>query len=284
VPRVPEDSVAYFRRWLIVEFPYSFEGSTSEDKDLKEKLINDTEEMSGFLNWALEGLQRLRVNGWRFSNGKTVETVREDYIVRSDPYRAFVMHCVHEDPNGQVKKDDLFQAYRDHCEIHKVVSRSRDAFFKNFKDQFRPGALTDYRPNKEEDPERPRMFKGISLRERSKWCIPDEEEQDSRNISTKDPPQHGGLSGLTGLKEVQGVQRVQGVAPHVAYPKNEVKTDTKPLNPDVQSENSRFYRYRILKDFMMYGRVYRAGLTFALTDYLEDDLRKGNVELLEDKP
>ena len=50
------------------------------------------------------------------------------------------------------------------------------------------------------------------------------------------------------------------------------------------SENSRFYRYRILKDFMMYGTVYRAGLTFALTDYLEDDLRKGNVELLEDKP
>ena len=238
VPRVPEDSVAYFRRWLIVEFPYSFEGSTSEDKDLKEKLINDTEEMSGFLNWALEGLQRLRSNGWHFTNGKTVETVREDYIVRSDPYRAFVMHCVQEDPNGQVKKDDLFQAYRDHCEIHKVVSRSRDAFFKNFKDQFRPGTFTDYRPNKEEDPERPRMFKGISLRERSKWCFPDEEERDTQNISTKDPPQHGGLNGLTGLKEVQGVPTVQGVAPHVGYPQNDDETETNTSKSDVQNENS----------------------------------------------
>ena len=61
--------------------------------------------------------------------------------------------------------------------------------------------------------------------------------------------------------------------------------DPKAMTPqDVQDEKPRFYRYRILKDFMMYGRVYRAGLTFALTDYLEDDLRKGNVELLEDKP
>ena len=287
VPRVPEDSVAYFRRWLIVEFPYSFEGSTSEDKDLKEKLINDTEEMSGFLNWALEGLQRLRANGWRFSNGKTVETVREDYIVRSDPYRAFVMHCVREDPNGQVKKDDLFQAYRDHCEIHKVVSRSRDAFFKNFKDQFRPGALTDYRPNKEEDPERPRMFKGISLRERLKWCFPDEEERDTQNIqniSTKDPPQHGGLNGLTGLKEVQGVQRVQGVAPHVAYPQNKNETDTNPSNLDVQSNNPQFYRYRVLKDFELSGRMYRAGLEFLFPVELEDEVKRGNLQLVEVRP
>jgi putative DNA primase/helicase len=255
VPRVPEDSVAYFRRWLIVEFPYSFEGSNSEDKDLKEKLINDAEEMSGFLNWALDGLQRLRSNGWHFSNGKTVETVREDYIVRSDPYRAFVMHCVHEDPNGQVKKDDLFQAYRDHCEIHKVVSRSRDAFFKNFKDQFRPGTLADYRPNKEEDPERPRMFKGISLRERPKWCLLDEEGGDTQNISTKDPIHNGGLNGLTGLKEVQGDQGVQGVAPHVAYPQNEVETNTNPSNYAIQNEKPTFnmdqvrnYIIEILRD------------------------------------
>ena len=188
VPRVPEDSVAYFRRWLIVEFPYSFEGSNNEDKDLKEKLINDSEEMLGFLNWALEGLQRLRANGWHFSNGKTVETVKEDYTVRSNPYKAFVMHCIDEDPNGQVKKDDLFQAYRDHCEVHRVVSRSRDAFFKNFKDQFRPGTLADYRPNKDENPERPRMFKGISLRERSKWCLFIEDDGGNGNISTEDHP------------------------------------------------------------------------------------------------
>ena len=72
--------------------------------------------------------------------------------------------------------------------------------------------------------------------------------------------------------------------PLPADQRNGVKLKENLENSDVQSENSRFYRYRILKEFMMYGRVYRAGLTFALNDYLEDDLRKGNVELLEDKP
>lgn len=242
VPKVPEDSTAYFRRWLIVEFPYSFEGSDNEDKDLKEKLINDPDEMSGFLNWALEGLQRLRANGWHFSNGKTVENVKEDYTVRSDPYKAFVIHCIIENSDGQVKKDDLFQAYRDHCQIHKVVSRSRDAFFKNFKDQFTTGTLTDYRPNKEEDPDRPRMFRGISLRERAKWCLKDEDEPENENISTKDPPQHDGLSGLNGLKSVQRVQRVQGVAPHPDLRESEISTkeDVDPSKSEVRSENSYF--------------------------------------------
>ena len=215
VPRVPEDSVAYFRRWLIVEFPYSFEGSSKEDKDLKEKIINDPGEMSGFLNWALEGLQMLRSNGWHFSNGKTVEIVKEDYIVRSDPYRAFVMHCVTEDPREYVKKDDLFQAYRDHCDLHKVTSRSRDAFFKNFKDQFKPGTLEDYRPSKEDNPERPRMFKGISLKNRLRWCVSDGEDKETQEVSTEDPSQHGGLNGQDGLTSVQGDQGVHLDYPHV---------------------------------------------------------------------
>ena len=196
VPRVPEDSTAFFRRWFIVEFPYSFEGTKQEDRDLKERLTTDKKEMSGFLNWALEGLQRLRANGWKFSNGKTVEIVKEDYIVRSDPYKAFVLHCVIEDSNSQVKKDGLYSAYKEHCEIHKVASRSRDAFFKNFKDNFNPGVLENYRPNKEEDPERPRMFKGILLRERTKWC----EQVEDEELPELHGGQQGGLNGLTGLK------------------------------------------------------------------------------------
>ncbi len=197
VPRVPEDSTAFFRRWFIVEFPYSFEGTKQEDRDLKERLTTDKEEMSGFLNWALEGLQRLRANGWKFSNGKTVDIVKEDYIVRSDPYKAFVMHCIIEDSSSQVKKDDLFSSYKEHCEIHKVTSRSRDAFFKNFKDNFKAGVLQDYRPNKEEDPDRPRIFKGILLRDKARWC----EQVEDEEIPERHGEQQGGLNGLGGLNK-----------------------------------------------------------------------------------
>ena len=188
VPKVPEDSTAYFRRWLIVEFPYSFEGSTSEDKDLKEKLINDTEEMSGFLNWALDGLQRLRSHGWHFSNGKTVETVREDYIVRSDPYKAFVMHCIAQETEAFVTKQDLYEGYRKHCAIHKVTPRSQESFFKNFRYNFPQGALQDEMRiiDFDEKSHRKRGFKGIKIRPDNEWCIKRDDEDG--NLSTDDPP------------------------------------------------------------------------------------------------
>ena len=217
VPRVPEDSTAFFRRWIIVEFPYSFEGTKQEDRDLKERLVGNIEEMSGFLNWALEGLQRLRGNGWKFSNGKTVEIVKEDYIVRSDPYKAFVMHCIVENSGSQVKKDSLYGAYKEHCDIHKVASRSRDAFFKNFKDNFKEGVLQDYRPNKEEDPDRPRTFKGILLRDKARWC----EQVDDGEIPEQHEGQQGGLTGLTGLSKSNQSKESRVFAPMSARSLNE---------------------------------------------------------------
>src|SRR5208283_1235105 len=62
--RIPEvtddDSTAFFRRWLPITFPQTFSGE-KEDRNLLQKLTTE-EELSGFLNWALQGLSRLHVN------------------------------------------------------------------------------------------------------------------------------------------------------------------------------------------------------------------------------
>lgn len=239
VPRVPEDSVAFFRRWIIVEFPYSFEGTKQEDKDLKERLTNNEPEMSGFLNWALEGLSRLRDNGWHFSNGKTVDMVKADYIVRSDAYKAFAMHCVVEDPNGEVAKDVLYDAYREHCEMHKVTSRSRDSFFKNFKDQYKPGTLQTYRPDsKSENGTRPYVFKGILLRDREKWCVTIEDIDEKPTNPDGHGGRQGGQSGQVGRKSVQGVESVEGDGYHVApeIQKKFDRSNAHTVDSDVQNE------------------------------------------------
>ncbi|MCL5782924.1 MAG: hypothetical protein M1476_03330 [Candidatus Thermoplasmatota archaeon] len=57
-----------------------------------------------------------------------------------------------------------------------------------------------------------------------------------------------------------------------------------PTQSDVQNEKPKFYKYRVLKNFKMYGRVYNSGIDFVLTDYLESDLKNGNLELLEGEP
>ena len=192
VPRVPEDSAAYFRRWLIVEFPYSFEGSGKEDRDLKDRLIENPEEMSGFLNWAIEGLNRLRANKWHFSNGKTVETVREDYIVRSDPYKAFVMHCIDVESGTFETKQNIYEAYRKHCEKHKVTARTLESFFKNFRYNFPQGALQDEIRTVEVDgnSQRKRGFNGVIIRQEADWCIKKDDEE-----NTEPSDQHGGQKG-----------------------------------------------------------------------------------------
>ena len=245
VPRVPEDSGAFFRRWFIVEFPYSFEGTKQEDRDLKEKLTKDKQEMSGFLNWALEGLQRLRANGWKFTNGKTVEIVKEDYTVRSDPYKAFVMHCIIENSNSQAKKDDLYNAYKEHCEIHKVASRTSDAFFKNFKDNFKPGVLQDYRPNKDKDPDRPRMFKGILLRDKARWCQQVEDEE----LPDQHGGQQGGLTGHDGLSQ-SNESKESSVSPLLSS--NEFKEEILKII-DIEGPNTKYHSMRPKAIFDMIG-------------------------------
>ena len=52
VPLSKDDSEAYFRRWIQIDFPNKFEGK-SADKNLTLKLLK---EKSGIFNWALKGL------------------------------------------------------------------------------------------------------------------------------------------------------------------------------------------------------------------------------------
>jgi putative DNA primase/helicase len=66
VPEVYEDRLAFFRRWILFTFPNTFTG-TKENRNLLKDLTTP-EELSGFLAWSLEGLQRLRQNNWKFSN------------------------------------------------------------------------------------------------------------------------------------------------------------------------------------------------------------------------
>ena len=213
IPRVEDDTVAFFRRFIIIEFPFTFEGSDKEDRDLKEKLISDQDEMSGFLNWAVEGLNRLRSNGWHFSDGKTVEEVREEYIVRSDPYKAFVLHAIVENSDSYAVKDNLYEAYKKHCEMHKLGHKSRDAFFKNFKDLFPLGKINTERP--EIDGKRVWIFRGMRLREEANWCKPLTEEE----TEAKTEPSGGAKGGQkrqNGRPKGQGVLAVQGETPHLA--------------------------------------------------------------------
>lgn len=88
IPPAPDDTDAFFRRWLIETFPIQFlDDNPKTDPYLKDKL-STPEELSGVLNWALQGLKRLLTQG-KFSASETVTETRAHYTLLSNPVKAF---------------------------------------------------------------------------------------------------------------------------------------------------------------------------------------------------
>jgi len=158
LPKVTDDTIAFFRRLIIIPFPRTFDESQA-DPDLFEK-ITRPEELSGILNWAIEGLKRLIQNHFKFSYSKTVEEIMEQYTRASDPIKAFVEDETIEDPNAYIVKQDLYSAYVNYVNSHKLQAPvSQTTFFKN---------LLKYRKLATEQKtvggERKRVFIGLRLK------------------------------------------------------------------------------------------------------------------------
>jgi len=112
LPYTPDKSLAFFRRWLLIVFPNKFEGANC-DPHILQKLTTPGE-LSGLLNWALEGYRRLMKNG-RFTKSTTADEMQTQYEEMMDPITAFITECVVTDAGGVVPKDDLYQAYYNFC-------------------------------------------------------------------------------------------------------------------------------------------------------------------------
>jgi len=117
LPRTRDTTLAFFRRWIIIEFPNIFTGE-DEDPTLPDSIMTE-EEMSGLLNWALEGLKRLREQGG-FSKTETIEDVKSEWILRTDPLRAFVDRFVEVKKGAMIKKKDFESALGEFCEEHDL--------------------------------------------------------------------------------------------------------------------------------------------------------------------
>jgi putative DNA primase/helicase len=134
LPPVQEDDSAYFNCVLIRLFKNKFGGYAKPDRELQDKLTTP-DELSGILNWALEGLKRLRDNGWNFGNTITVDETREEYKRKSDPVWAYATDRLLEDSEGEVFKEALYNDFKGYCKDKKIPLLSRDTFFKTLPEK-----------------------------------------------------------------------------------------------------------------------------------------------------
>lgn len=116
------DKKAIATRIVPVELPYTFvEDPDPEDSLQKQRKpenelkaeLEDPEALSGFLNLALDGLERLEANGGDVSLPESPEDRLERYERSADPMREFGNVALENDPDDYVVKADVTTLYKE---------------------------------------------------------------------------------------------------------------------------------------------------------------------------
>ena len=154
-PKTPDESLAFYKRFI----PLKFNVIVPKEKQdpLLLKKLTTPEELSGFLNWALEGLDKLNKQGGLLEPS-SLEERRELYRRMSDPITGFINDCVIEDPEEWEEKQDVFNAFTRYCKDRGFAACSDIKFFKTFRNQ-----TYCREEQRKRGKRRPRGFKGVKL-------------------------------------------------------------------------------------------------------------------------
>jgi len=109
LPRLSDASGALAGRFVVIRLTNSFFGK--EDPQLLDKLLV---ELPGILNWALEGLDRLR-SRQRFIMPQSVADAVLDMTELASPVQAFARACCIVEEGQRVSVNELFAAWKTWC-------------------------------------------------------------------------------------------------------------------------------------------------------------------------
>jgi len=134
LPRTYDTTPAFWHRWILLEFPFTFVTQAEIDQNndgtmLKIKnpdimtTLTTPQELSGLLNKALDGLERM-VKNHSFSYSKNTEEVKTLWIRKSDSFSAFLMDMIIEDYDSKISKKEMRRQYSAYCKRHKLKTVS----------------------------------------------------------------------------------------------------------------------------------------------------------------
>jgi putative DNA primase/helicase len=129
LPAIRDSSGTIATRYILLKLTESFLGR--EDLTLKDALAS---EMGGILNWALDGLDRLRERGYFQMPTSSQESIRE-LEDAAEPLRGFLREWCTCDPNASVNVKALYQTYRAWAEDAGQKIMARAWFGRALRDQ-----------------------------------------------------------------------------------------------------------------------------------------------------
>lgn len=138
MPSTADRSDGFFRRWLVLPFPYRFvdatgfaggEGERLRDKDALAAVLTP-EELSGFLVRAVAGLRRLYDRG-DFGPPAAVQAATEDFREHGDPVVAFLREYFTADLSTWLPRSTIRRVYEEYCEVSGAMPLGSARFYKH---------------------------------------------------------------------------------------------------------------------------------------------------------
>jgi len=124
LPPVNDRTWAFWRRWILIEFPYKFDGKERpKDPDILKKLT-EKEELSGFLNKIIEEYVNLLQNGFDIEQTE----LGDIWMRKSNSVYAFVKDCLERDGNSSIPKEELYKNYVEYCEEMNILPVNKNKF------------------------------------------------------------------------------------------------------------------------------------------------------------
>jgi putative DNA primase/helicase len=159
LPQTSDKSKAFYWRWIILHFDKYFPPDSPNTKPNILNELTTEEELSGLLNWALDGLRRLEANNGRFSYNADAEAIERDWERNSNPIQAFVEEQCEIESDNSVSKNELYECYLEFCKANHFKSANDVHFARALSRMYKHEIFTE----REVTGERRRIWRGIKI-------------------------------------------------------------------------------------------------------------------------
>lgn len=162
LPDTRDRSEGYYRRLSFLHFSRHF-SDKEKNVDQAKTLLK---ELPGILNFALDGLQRLRQNDYHFSSCASSDALLKEYRIEQNPFIEFVSECLHVG-NEQSKEENrvVYTSFKHWCNRNGHRAFAGISSKKFWRELDNAIALLGMEPPKRRNSGNHRYCHGISIKQ-----------------------------------------------------------------------------------------------------------------------
>ena len=131
LPVVTDDTLFSSGRVKVITFDRHF-SEDEQDIKLKSRLMSE-DNMSGILNWCLEGLKRYHSNKDRLSVPPAVKNATDEYRKKSDKIQNFIDECLFKSEGNNLTAKEVYAEFEKWCQSNGYGTENK----QNFLDELR---------------------------------------------------------------------------------------------------------------------------------------------------